>query len=89
MCIVGSTCTKRHCCELLFLKENEKLETQVRSQKRVIDKLKDEQRSVSSRKPVLQLHNPPSTKGKENIDHSPIQKSPVSSPNVKSLRRYR
>jgi hypothetical protein len=71
------------------LKENEKLEGQVRSQKRVIDKLKDEQRSAAARKPVLQLHNPPSTKGKENVDHSPVRKSPVSSPNVKSFRRYR
>jgi hypothetical protein len=72
-----------------YFKENEKLESQVRSQKRVIDKLKDEQRSTLARKSVLQLHNPSSTKGKENVDHSPDRKSPVSSPNVKSLWKYR
>jgi hypothetical protein len=60
----------------------------VRSQKRVIDKLKDEQRSTSARKPVLQQHNPSSKRGKENVDNSPIQKSPVSSPNVKVLQKY-
>jgi hypothetical protein len=86
MCNAGCTSTKY---PPTFFKENEKLEVQVRSQKRVIDKLKDEQRSTAARKPVLQLHNPPSTKGKENVDHSLVWKSPVSSPNVKSLRRDR
>jgi hypothetical protein len=57
-----------------FFKENDKLESQVRSQKRVINKLKDEQRSTSARKSVLQLHNSSSTKGKENADHSPVRK---------------
>lgn len=70
-------------------KENEKLESQLRTQKRVNDKLKDEQRSTSGRKPVLQQHNPPSIRGKENVDHSPVRKSPVSSPSLKSFRKCR
>jgi hypothetical protein len=72
-----------------FPQENERLEIQLRTLKRVNDKLKDEQRSASGRKPVLQQHNPPVTKGKENVDHSPVQKSPVSSPSLKSLRKCR
>jgi hypothetical protein len=61
----------------------------MRSQKRVIDKLKGEQQSALARKPVLQPHNPSSTRGKENVDHSSTQNSPVSSPNVKALQKYR
>ncbi|XP_069704328.1 myosin-11-like isoform X2 [Periplaneta americana] len=70
-------------------KEIEKLESQVRSQKRLIDKLKDEQRATAARKTVLHQHNSTSVTGKENVDHSPIRKSPVSSPNMKPLRKYR
>jgi len=72
-----------------FPQENEKLEIQLRTLKRANDKLKDEQRSASGRKPVLQQHNPPVTKGKENVDRSPVRKSPVSSPSLKSLRKCR
>ncbi|KAJ9591650.1 hypothetical protein L9F63_001795 [Diploptera punctata] len=64
---------KEHNFELS--KQVEKLEEQLKSQKKLIDKLKVEQRSTSIRKPVLQQHNPTNnSKGKENSENGSAAK---------------